>query len=171
MDIFGKLPFLHVPESETEGDLTPEELKKERIKFHRERVRNGPVKFTTLTSGQIRRAKRRELDRRMKKARRAQVRAYRRDLAEAARIRAMLQAAGVIPYVDSSRRAAPGDAANAIVWILRRFGKPDESGVLEVTREVVMDSLTRALQTWQQVTGQPKTQLSEDYELPVAVSA
>ena len=45
-------------------DLTPEELaakeREDRIGFHRSKVRNGPVKFSIPTNGQIRRMKVRE---------------------------------------------------------------------------------------------------------------
>lgn len=169
--LLSKLPSLHLGKDDEEREeLTDEELKKQRIKFHRERVRNGPVKFRTMTTGQVRREQKRELDRRTKKARRKQVRDYRRRIVEATTIHAMLQAAGVVSYVDPNRKAAPGDAANAIVWLIKRFAKPNKEGNVEVTREVVIDSLTRGLQTWQAITGQPVTPLSPAYELPVSVS-
>ena len=80
----------------TESEVGEPEAKKARIDFHRRSVRNGPVNLKSLTSGQVKRASKRALDRKTKNARRRQIRQYLADQREAATLRGHLQAAGVI---------------------------------------------------------------------------
>lgn len=175
MDILSKLPFLknkHVPETEEEGP-TDAELKAERIRFHREKVRNGPVNFKTPTTGQIRRAQRRDLDRRTRKARRGQVQNYFATQQLGAVVRAHLQAAGVLPYVHER----PLDLQQQVVsaaWLIQRFGVPvmAEDGVTE-TDEMsfayfdVLTALGAALKFYGQTIGRNDLQIPEGYEVPI----
>lgn len=73
MDILKNLPSLTDPEVERELDGRE---KQDRMQFHRDRIRNGPVKFKEQTTGQARRERQRALDRQTKKARRLQIKAY-----------------------------------------------------------------------------------------------
>lgn len=169
MNILSKLPFISEPKS----DLTPEEIeledKKARIQFHREKVRNGPAKFSSPTSGQIRRAKDRDIKSGMKKTRRRQVRAFLAAQAEAATIRGHLQAASVLAYGNPLHMATPTQARASVIWLTERFAEAE--GEIVVTTELVVDALTAALNRYQTLTGQPTTPLSPAYVLPVRVAA
>lgn len=72
MNIFSNLPST---DPEVEAELEARD-RQDLIRFHREKVRNGPVKFKEQTTGQARRERQRALDRQTKKARRLQVKAY-----------------------------------------------------------------------------------------------
>lgn len=171
MDILSKLPFLKDDEVVDQPELTEEEAKAERIAFHRTNVRNGPVKFKGVTSGQERRRRQRWLDSRTRKARRAQIRLYFAQQQEAAVLRGHLQAAGVQAYANEHLVARPDRALASIVWIVRHFAEVEEGDTVEVTAEVVTQSLTSALNRWQTLVGLPTTPLSPAYVLPVALSA
>lgn len=176
MNILSKLPLINSAadvdkfvDSLSEADEL--EGKKERIAFHRAKVRNGPVKYSTPTTGQIRRAQKRALNTTSRKAFRRQVRQYFADQREAAAIRGQLQAAGVLAYASPSRRAIPLASYKAIVWIIQRFAEGDDKGKVEVTEQVVRDSLQAALNRYQGIMGLEPTPLSPAYVLPVAVTA
>lgn len=124
------LDFLSLPSlNEAEDrDLTEEEIaeaeaqaKKDRIKFHRTHVRNGPAKFTHVTNGQVKRQRRRDLARQTRKAAQAQRRAFRATLQEHALLRGQLQAIGVIAYETGF---TPSDEARfrAARWIVTHYG-------------------------------------------------
>lgn len=171
-NLLSKLPFLSDDKAE-EVELSEEELRKQRIAFHRERVSNGPVKFSSPTSGQIRRFGHRELARKTKAARRRQIREHFAQKTEVAVLRAHLQAAGLIVYPTGHTPGA-GDVLNAFTWIISHFADDkhaDENGRVEVTREVVVSSLQAALNRYQHLTGRPQTAISPSYVLPVEVAA
>ena len=173
MDLLSKLPFLK-SEKEEETPLTDAEAKAERIKFHRTQVRNGPTNFRVVTNGQQKRARVRELNRRSRKARRAQIRQHFADLREAATLRGHLQAVGIAPYAVATTTLTAEGALRGIVWIVERFADDslvDENGQVQVTEEVVRQSLTSALNRWQHLVGLPPTELSPAYVLPVALPA
>lgn len=173
-NILSKLPFLKDDEvDENDVVLSEEDLRAERIAFHRDRVRNGPTKFSTPTSGQIRRERVRALARQTKRARRNQVQSHFAALREIAVLRGHLQAVGIILYQGNHKPGA-GDIIASTTWIIRRFAdskRADETGALVVTEDVVRESLQAALNRYQHLTNRPQTALSESYELPVAVSA
>lgn len=172
-NILSKLPGLKSDGEEVEPVLSEEDLKAERIAFHRDRVRNGPAKFSAMTNGQVRRAQHRELARKTKKARRRQVRAHFETRAEIALLRGHLQAVGIILY-PGHHKPGGGDIVASMTWIIRRFAdakRADETGGVVVTEEVVRESLQAALNRYQHLTRQKQTALSPAFELPVAVSA
>lgn len=168
MDILSKLPGL---KSETESvEIDEAQAKRDRIAYHRDHVRNGPVKHRSITSGQERRARKRRLEKQTRKARKAQVRLFFAQQQEAATLRGHLQAAGVQAYVGE--HVAPGEKALAsIVWIVRHFAEVEDGTTVEVTHDVVVQSLTSALNRWQRLVGMPVTPLSPAYVLPVSLSA
>lgn len=97
MNIFSHLfPKDADPAVEMTADELRAAAKAERIEFHRTSVRNGPVNFKTRTAGQERRAAQRALDRKSKKARKAQVKAYFRDQRINAMVRAGLGGGDVV---------------------------------------------------------------------------
>ena len=172
-DILSKLPGLKSDDGDAEVVLSDEDLRAERIAFHRDRVRNGPVKFSAPTSGQIRRAQVRELARKTKKARRRQVKGHFGAVREIATLRGHLQAVGIILY-PGHHKPGQGDVIASMTWIIQRFAdskRADETGGVIVTEDVVRESLQAALNRYQHLTRQEQTSLSPAYELPVAVSA
>lgn len=107
---------------------TPEEIeadeKRARIQWHRDHVRNGPAKFKTATTGQVRRAQARETKRKMKKARRKQVLNYFAQERFIATLRGNLQAAGVLDYV-TDYKPSERQEARALNWLARTFEGDD----------------------------------------------
>lgn len=174
MDLFSKIPFLKSDQTEEQSELSPEEAKKQRIQFHRDHVRNGPSNFKTVTNGQQKRAHVRALNRRTRKARRAQVRQHFSNMAEASVLRGHLQATGIAPYALASTKIDPQRALGSVIWIVQRFaddGLVNDDGQVEVTEAVVRQSLTSCLNRWQHLVGLPPTELSPAYVLPVALPA
>lgn len=106
------------------AEPTPEELKRERVNFHRERVRNGPAKFSTMTSGQIRRAQQRDLKARQRKQFKRTVKNHFGDRRNEAILRGQLQLAGILPL--SSGEHDDRSIDQAVVWIYDRFGEKVE---------------------------------------------
>lgn len=173
MDLLSKLPFLK-SEKADEPELSPEEARKQRIQFHRDHVRNGPSNFKVVTNGQQKRAHVRALNRRTRKARRAQVRQHFANLQEAAILRGHLQSVGIAPYALVSTKLEPQRALDSVIWIVQRFADDNlvnETGQVEVTEAVVRQSLTSCLNRWQHLVGLPPTELSPAYALPVALPA
>lgn len=113
------------PADAEEVELSPEEQAAEekaaRIKFHREEVRNGPVKFRQVTNGQVRRAQARAQRREIQRNFKREVRSYFERQRFAATVRSHLQIVGVIPFYD--RHEAPlHDQIVSTGWLLQRFG-------------------------------------------------
>lgn len=126
-NLLSSLPFLNNDQSE---EIDEAQAKRDRIAFHRDHVRNGPTKFKTVSNGQVRRAKTRELNGRAKKARRHQVRTYFANLREHAVLRGQLQAVGVLPYHEStpdSAKVGLDGAVRATRAIVQRFGDITDS--------------------------------------------
>lgn len=170
VNLLDKLPLLDSGDAVESFETNEVESKKARIQFHRDRVRNGPVNFKEPTSGQIRRAAKRELDGRTRKARRAQVRGYFAARREASTLLGHLQAAGVIAYA-SHFKPSPEAILSSFTWLVSHFAEGEPGVAIEVTREVVVDALTAALNRYQALNGQPATPLSPAYVLPVQVAA
>ena len=132
---------LNKPEpDEAEDKRTDEEiaadLKRDRIKFHRESVRNGPVKWKSMTSGQVRRAQKRAAKRAQKNTYRAQVRNYLETRRLASVTAAKLRQAGALPYVHE-RELDRIQQVYATVWIVQRFGVEDDDGVVSFAKDDV----------------------------------
>lgn len=161
MNLLWKLPSVGLaPEPSEEVDEA--QAKRDRIKFHRDHVRNGPVKFRKTTDGQIRRAQKRALKRSTQRARKAQVRGYFATQKLAASTRGQLQAAGLIPYV-TSRQINPLAATKATVWLVQRFGTEDTS----FAYGDVVQALQRALKFYGQFAGLEGLEIPEGYTIAV----
>lgn len=171
MNLLSKLPFL-TSNTDDETTLSEEEIRKQNIEFHRTKVRNGPAKFSSPTSGQMRRAAQRRLNSQTKKARRAQVRSHFDREQGIAYLRGNLQAAGLVPYRTPGFQARPEAALSSIVWIMQHYAihDADENGVVEVNHDVVMAALESALGRYNELVG-TNYEIFEDYLLPVAVPA
>lgn len=175
MNILENIPSLSRDEIAEQGkELTLEDIeqieaddKAERVKFHHNQVRNGPVNFVSQSAGQVRRASSRALKGRTKRARRKQVGTYFDQVREVATLRGNLQAVGVIAYVNPSRKLDPVAAHNATVWLLNNYAP---AGDLLVTNESVTSVFEVALNRYQSLTGQETTPLSPAYVLPVRLS-
>lgn len=174
-DILSKLPGLKSDQvDDADVVLSEEDLKAERIAFHRQKVRNGPVKFSAPSTGQLRRERHRALNRQTKNARRRQIQAHFANKRETAVLRAHLQAAGIVLYANPDFRPAPGDVIAAFTWIISHFADEkatDSTGRIVVTRDVVIQSLQAALNRFQHLRGEPAQTLSPAYVLPVEVAA
>lgn len=171
--IFKNMPLLGEQQSVVDSVVIEEtQEKRDRIAFHRDHVRNGPVKFNQPTNGQLRRAKVRELRRNSKKARRAQVRDYFAAQREGATIRGHLEAVGVMQEIFDrpSWELNIFSAYRSSVWLVRHFAPVDAGTNVEVTEDVVRQSFRAALNRWQVIVGLPATELPESYELPVSVA-
>lgn len=161
MNILSKLmPFLNKPE-ESEDSLTPEEIaaqeKRERIAFHREKVRNGPVSFKYQTAGQQRRAVERAKQREAKKGYRREVKNYFDRRQVAAILRPHLQAVGLIPFIDG-HEAPLGDQITSTAWIVQRYGTEVAvdgvgTGHVSFRHSDVLDALRSAARFYQVATG------------------
>jgi hypothetical protein len=170
-DLFAQLPGLR--DKQTDDEPTELESKRDRIKFHREKVRNGPVKFREPSSGQVRRFQARSLKSMQRKGYRRQVKGHLAAQREGMILRGMLQSTGVLDYVLPISHLRPEAALAGITWIVERFADDraaDENGRIEVTEDVVRQSLQSALNRWQAIVGLPPTELSDDYVLPVQVA-
>jgi hypothetical protein len=154
----------------SEKTLTREEeealAKQERIKFHRRSVRCGPVKFREPTSGQIRRARHRDLRSMTKKARKHQISNYFAQRREAASLRHRLQAVGILEY-SSPEFFVPEQAAHAsALWLVGHFG--DKVAIMEqgLTVPIVEIAFLNALNRYEELSGLPKSdELPDDYEV------
>lgn len=121
------------------GDLEREaEAKRERIEFHRARVRNGPVQFARGTHP----ARRKRIDARshQRKARNHRVRTFLHNQMELAVLRGHLQAVGALPYADHSFRPGQGVVEASVQHFLRRAGI-DRKAAAELNGPVLLDKL------------------------------
>lgn len=141
---FNKLPSM----AEEAVDTTEADEKAERIQFHREKVRNGPVKFSTPTNGQLRRAEKRAGRRALLQRRREQVRAYFAREREISVLRGQLQAVGVLPYAGKFKPSSQTifDSTQALI---RRFGNL----LIEDDDQLVAEAFQAAADRYTTLTG------------------
>lgn len=168
VNIFSKLPFFNSKNEEEFVTSADDEVqaKKDRIAFHRNHVRNGPTNFKSVSSGQERRANKRALNRRTKRARRSQIKMYFETQRLAASVRGHLQLAGALPFVVPTE-LNPYFQVSSTAWIVQRFGAELEDGTVSFDRDDVLVALGQALHYYGQATGQPGLQLPDDYIVPV----
>lgn len=173
MDILSQIPFLSkktAPEAPATGELTEAdrlaEEKADRVAFHREHVRNGPVKFRHIADGAVRRANQRAIKRSTKRARRVQLKNYHETQRIAATVRGQLQLAGALPYVVE-RELDREQQVRSVVWLVVRFGTEKEDGTVSLAYDDVVAALNSALKFYGQAVGLPGLVLSEDYVVPV----
>lgn len=172
MDILSKLPSLTDDRDTAVAEQVFEvESKRDRIAFHRAKVRNGPVNYKTVTAGQERRAQKRALARETRRARRVQVRNYFETQKLAAAVRGHLQRAGVLSYLGQTEIDRHLQVTST-VWLLQRFGVNVEVDGVE-TDEVsfayddVLKGLRAALKFHGQATGQEGLDIPEDFIVPI----
>jgi hypothetical protein len=160
--------FKHVPgldKADEAPEPTEAEKKADRIKFHREQVRNGPVNFRHITNGQIRRLQERAQKRQARKEYRDKVRRQLHADRFAATLRGQLTVAGVIPTsieYDLKRQI------DATVWIVRRFGvsinRAEGGAYASFKREDVLTALSSAVDFCNRATGAHFAKPGDDFE-------
>lgn len=165
MNILSTLPLVN---DNAEVELTPEQVaeqeKAERKSFHRDKVRNGPVRFTFMTSGQMRRAKARDEARAAKKRWRKQKQNFFANQRAAAILRPHLQVVGLIPFIDG-HTASETEQIVSTAWIVQRYGSEDKArpGHASFLRADVLAALSGAAKFYETVTGRV-TSVPADYE-------
>lgn len=152
LNIFKHLPG--VDKADEVVEPTEADLKAERIQFHREKVRNGPANFRSVTEGQIRRAKARAEKREAKRNFKREVRQHLNAMRFNATVRGQLAVAGVIPTALDYPIKRQVDAT---VWIVRRFGvsvdRTDGPAYASFKRADVLSALRAAVETYNEATG------------------
>jgi len=176
MNIFSGLANVLKPQNKISEELTPEEQaaedKKARIDWHRKNVRNGPVKFTSITAGQQRRAEARATKRQIDRNFKASVREHFEKQRAAALLRAHLQTAGLIPFVDG-HEASLHDKITSTAWIVQRYGTEVSvdgvgTGHASFRRSDVLDALRMSARFYEAATGQV-VRVPSDFEPAIYV--
>lgn len=100
---------------------TEEELKAERIKYHRQYVTTGPRAVRHVTAGQVRRAEERERKAQHRKSNRRYRAAWKRRERQRAVLRGLLQTVGALPaqYGEVGPSQAARESAEAL--LLERY--------------------------------------------------
>lgn len=155
MNIFSSIPGLNVAEAYEEQETGPNGGPKGGVKTQ------GPAKYRILTNGQIRRARKRDLDAMTKKARRKQLRDYHAANYQQAVVRAHLQHAGVLEF--SQIAVDPEKQVKSTIWLVQQFGVKNEEGRISILREDVLSALQEALDYWGKIVGIPNPRLPEGY--------
>lgn len=130
-----------ITKTSDEPDLTPEELKAQRIQFHREKVRNGPANFTYWTAGQQRRAQARAAKSQHRKLNQRHRRNFKTGELDRAILRGQLQAIGALPYATDFKPTVQM-SISASTWLVANFAPRNEQS------EIIFDdeTLTRAVE-------------------------
>lgn len=129
------------PASEGEA-LTDEELKAQRIQFHRDHVRNGPQKWRTISTGQQRRQRDRDMKALQKKATRTHRRAWHQRKAEFATLRGHLTILGVLE--GHGTEFTRQQTQTSLEWVVAKFGERDDDGNLVLNDNLVGDAVEAA---------------------------
>lgn len=146
-------------------ELTPEELeaeaaeaKKARIKYHRDNVRNGPVKYRSITTGMQRRAAERAQDSQARKTNRRYRRAWMAQRAEIATLRGHLIILGVVECKGDTV-FTPEQIRESSVWVIRKYGTRDEeTGELVQHDNLLAESVGKAREAFLQFHGAQERQ-------------
>lgn len=141
-------------DSENPEELSEEELKKQRIKFHRDHVRNGPrfgrgkkgplPIMGTVTPGMQRRANQRAQDARGRKVNRRYRRSWMENQAHVATLRGHLTILGVLECKREGLTFTEVQQKNSLTWIVEKYGERDEEGGLIFSDFLVSDAVTAA---------------------------
>lgn len=154
MNIFSKLPIFgdkaHA-NAESDLDLTAEQQaaqdKAERIEIHRTQVRNGPVKWKTVTAGQQRRAKARATKSAIRKNFKRDVREFHMKQRVASFLRPHLQVLGLLSFAVE-REVSLHEEIASTAWIVQRYGRETEiDGVKTGYASFLHDDIIAALET------------------------
>ena len=168
--ILSKIPTLSKDEDTRTDDEIAAEEKAARVKFHRDKVRCGPVKFRPPSNGQLRRERQRALDTMTKRARRKQVAEYLEIQKIGASTRGQLQLAGVLPF-HAPRDLDLAQQVKSTIWVVERFGKEGEDGSMSYAHDDVLLALAAALEFYGKVIGDETLQVPEGYVIPVYEAA
>lgn len=168
MNIFSKLPFFNGKSDDAVSEEAAEiQAKADRIKHHRDNVRNGPVKERHITSGQYRRSIIRTAEAEARKSRSRQIKGYFQTQQTAATVRGHLQAAGILPY--AVLELDPFNQVVSAAWLVQRFGiEVPGTGRVSFAHDDVLTALEGAL-AWYGKASQTDVAFPEDYVVPVYV--
>jgi len=180
VNIFSHLPGLgkKVTPRDDVVELTDEEqaaqAKAERIEIHRTQVRNGPAKWSHVTSGQIRRAAKRAQDREVRKNFKREVNEYLMKQRVAATLRPHLQVLGLVSTYDN-RVFSLHDEVVSTGWITQRYGRETEvdgvkTGHVSFLHEDVLAAIKAAAQFYESATGYRIT-VPADFEVAIYAEA
>lgn len=161
--------FLSIPSlAEPDADLTEEELaaraaeiKADRVAFHRTKVRTGPARFSSPTSGQARRQGHRDLARQTRKGRRAQVGAFLDQQRGLAVLRGHLQAIGVLAYATEGFEVPDTVRFASARWVLTHFGSDEifDFGTEAAEADYLRAAVQAAYDQFTSLTGLPQSEV------------
>ena len=154
IDFLSSLPSLSGNDDLEVVEVDEAQEKRERIAFHRDHVRNGPVTFEHVTGGQVRRAKLRELRGRSRMARRSQVQSFLDQQREYATLRGLLQAVGVVAYATEGFSVSDEVRFRSARELVQRFGDLNDSD-----SDLVPNALQKAYDRFADLTGQERSQI------------
>lgn len=130
-----------IPETEKAfEDLSPEEQqvilddeKKARVEWHRRSVRNGPVRYSTISTGQQRRMQVRDQATRQRKANKNHRRNFFARRQEAATLLGHLQGVGAIPYATEGLTPTTAQRLRSGGWLVLHFAERYEKDTSDKT--------------------------------------
>lgn len=140
-----EVPFEELSKEE-QAEVLAEE-KKQRVKFHRDSVRNGPVKWSHVTTGQQRRRAARDKAALQRKANKRHRRDFFRGQLHLATLRGQLQAIGAVSYATDYKPSVKQRIA-AGQWLLGAFGERDSEGGLVLHDDALKDAVAAARETY-----------------------
>lgn len=144
-----EVPFEDLSPEEQEAILADE--KKGRVQYHRDHIRNGPVKFTYVSTGQQRRRAERDAKARNRKVNKRHRRQWMRQQQERATLRGQLQCLGTLPGHDGERVVVSHrQRVDAGSWVIRHYGPRDDSGALILSDDLLTEAVAAA---WLAYTG------------------
>lgn len=131
----------------TEAAVAAQE-KADRIAFHAERVRNGPVTFSHIPAGRLKSLRRKDQRNQARKVNRANRKAYRENLRRLMVLRGQLAAVGALPSGEWIPSRA--QQRHSRTWLVENFGQPgDERHSFERQVEAATE---RALEKYRSAT-------------------
>lgn len=142
---------LHRDAADSES-LSDEELKKQRIQFHRDHVRNGPAKFRSITPGMQRRAAARAQEAATRKTNRRYRRAWMAQQADLATLRGHLTILGIIECPAGGTPITALNQQESLVWVVRKYGERDDEGRIVEGEDMVDKAVANAREAFVQAT-------------------
>lgn len=124
----------------------------ERIRFHREKVRNGPVNYGFTTAGQQRRALARAKKSHDRKTNKAYRRSFITNLRAVAVLRGQLQTIGALPFI-TEHKPTTQQRLRAGSWLVQRFAPRDDAGELLLGDDTVVEAVKAAKRTYLEAVG------------------
>lgn len=134
----------HLRPADSEEELSEEEQKQLRIQFHRENVRNGPVKSRYATTGQIRRTVDRGRHARGRKTNKRYRQSWMDNQAHLATLRGHLIILGVLECKHESTVFTEAQRKISMTWAVEKYGERDDEGAIVLGDEMVAKAVANA---------------------------